>query len=42
VASPPRFHHRLIWKNTAVVVLLVAAAIVSVGITELYFSYEDS
>jgi signal transduction histidine kinase len=42
VAAPPRFHHRLIWKYTAVVVLLVAAAIVSVGITELYFSYEDS
>jgi signal transduction histidine kinase len=35
-------HHRLIWKYTAVVVLLVAAAIVSVGVTELYFSYEDS
>jgi signal transduction histidine kinase len=42
VAAPPRFHHRLIWKYTAVVVLLVAAAIVSVGVTELYFSYEDS
>jgi signal transduction histidine kinase len=35
-------HHRLIWKYTAVVVLLVAAAIVSVGVTELYFSYQDS
>src|SRR2546426_4706388 len=42
VAAPPRLHHRLIWKYTAVVVLLVAAAIVSVGVTELYFSYEDS
>ena len=40
-ASAP-LHHRLIWKYTAVVVLLVAAAIVSVGVTELYFSYEDS
>jgi len=42
VTAPPRLHHRLIWKYTAVVVLLVAAAIVSVGVTELYFSYEDS
>jgi signal transduction histidine kinase len=42
LTGPPRLHHRLIWKYTAVVVLLVAAAIVSVGVTELYFSYEDS
>ncbi|MDO8483356.1 MAG: ATP-binding protein [Candidatus Limnocylindrales bacterium] len=42
MAAPSRPHHRLIWKYTAVVVLLVAAAIVSVGVTELYFSYEDS
>jgi signal transduction histidine kinase len=42
VAAPTRPHHRLIWKYTAVVVLLVAAAIVSVGVTEFYFSYEDS
>ncbi len=42
MAAPPRLHHRLIWKYAAVVVLLVAAAIVSVGVTELYFSYEDS
>jgi signal transduction histidine kinase len=42
VTAPLRLHHRLIWKYTAVVVLLVAAAIVSVGVTELYFSYEDS
>jgi len=42
MAVPPRLHHRLIWKYTSVVVLLVAAAIVSVGVTELYFSYEDS
>ena len=42
MSAPPRLHHRLIWKYTAVVVLLVAAAIVSVGVTELYFSYEDS
>jgi len=34
--------HRLIWKYTVVVVFLVAAAIVAVGVTELYFSYEDS
>jgi len=42
VAAPSRLHHRLIWRYTAVVVLLVAAAIVSVGVTELYFSYQDS
>ena len=35
-------HRRLIWKYAAVVVLLVAAAIVSVGLTELYFTYQDS
>ena len=40
--SPARPHRRLIWKYTAVVVTLVAAAIVSVGLTELYFSYQDS
>ena len=39
---PGRPHRRLIWKYTAVVVTLVAAAIVSVGLTELYFSYQDS
>ena len=37
-----RPHRRLIWKYTAVVVTLVAAAILSVGLTELYFSYQDS
>ncbi len=37
-----RRHRRLIWKYTAVVVALVAAASVSVGLTELYFSYQDS
>jgi signal transduction histidine kinase len=42
VVASTRPHHRLIWRYTAVVVLLVAAAIVSVGVTELYFSYEDS
>ena len=42
MTSPLRLPHRLIWKYTTVVVLLVAAAIVSVGVTELYFSYEDS
>ncbi|MEO5575168.1 MAG: ATP-binding protein [Gaiellaceae bacterium] len=39
---PGRPHRRLIWKYTAVVVTLVAAAIVSVGLTELYFTYQDS
>ena len=40
--APARPHRRLIWKYTVVVVTLVAAAIVSVGLTELYFSYQDS
>ncbi|MEK6721601.1 MAG: sensor histidine kinase [Chloroflexota bacterium] len=39
---PARPHHRLIWKYTVVVVTLVAAAIVSVGVIESYFSYQDS
>ena len=39
---PGRPHRRLIWKYTAVVVTLVAAAIASVGLTELYFTYQDS
>jgi signal transduction histidine kinase len=39
---PARPRRRLIWKYTAVFVALVAAAIVSVGLTELYFSYQDS
>jgi two-component system, NtrC family, sensor kinase len=42
VEPPARPHRRLIWKYTAVVGALVAAAIVSVGLTELYFSYQDS
>ena len=42
VEGPARPHRRLIWKYAAVVVILVAAAIVSVGLTELYFSYQDS
>jgi signal transduction histidine kinase len=42
VEAQARPHHRLIWKYTAVVVMLVAAAIVSVGLTESYFSYQDS
>jgi two-component system, NtrC family, sensor kinase len=42
VEAPARPHHRLIWKYTAVVVTLVAAAIVSVGVTESYFTYQDS
>ncbi|MGH3079395.1 MAG: HAMP domain-containing protein, partial [Gaiellaceae bacterium] len=37
-----RRRRRLIWKYTSVVVALVAAATVSVGLTELYFSYQDS
>ncbi len=41
MADPAR-PHRLIWKYTAVVVTLVVAAIVSVGLTESYFTYEDS
>ena len=40
--GPTRPHHRLVWKYTAVVVVLVAAAIVSVGVTEVYFSSEDA
>jgi signal transduction histidine kinase len=42
VTAPVRPHRRLIWKYTLVVVTLVTAAIVSVGLTELYFSYRDS
>jgi signal transduction histidine kinase len=42
VEPPVRPHRRLIWKYTAVVVTLVTAAIVSVGLTELYFTYQDS
>ncbi len=42
VTHPARPHHRLAWKYMAVVGSLVAAAIVSVGISESYFSYEDS
>jgi hypothetical protein len=42
VATPARLHQRLVWKYVAVVGMLVAAAIVSVGISESYFSYEDS
>ena len=37
-----RPNRRLIWKYAAVVVTLVAAAVLSVGLTELYFSYQDS
>ena len=42
MAAPAGPHHRLIWKYTLVVVVLVTAAIVSVGLTEFYFAYEDS
>ena len=37
-----RPHHRLIWKYTAVVVTLVAAAMITVGVTESFFTYQDS
>ena len=40
-AEPARPHRRLIWKYTAVVVGLVAAATISVGLTELYFTSQD-
>ncbi|MBA2295968.1 MAG: HAMP domain-containing protein [Actinobacteria bacterium] len=40
--APVRPHRRLKWKYTAVVAALVAAAIASVGLTELYFTYQDS
>jgi signal transduction histidine kinase len=42
VEASVRPHRRLIWKYTAIVATLVAAAVVSVGLTELYFSYQDS
>jgi len=42
VAAPAQPYQRLIWKYTLVVVVLVTAAIVSVGLTEFYFTYEDS
>ena len=42
MATPARPHRRLVWRYVAVVSVLVAAAIVSVGISEFYFSYEDS
>jgi signal transduction histidine kinase len=38
-AAPQR---RLVWRYVAVVATLVTAAIVSVGISESWFSYEDS
>ena len=42
MATPARPHRRLVWRYVAVVGTLVAAAIVSVGISEFWFSYEDS
>ena len=42
MTTPARPHQRLVWKYVAVGGVLVAAAIVSVGISESYFSYEDS
>jgi two-component system NtrC family sensor kinase len=41
VEAPARPHRRLVWKYTAIVVALVAAAIISVGLSELYFSSRD-
>jgi two-component system NtrC family sensor kinase len=40
--APVRPHRRLKWKYTGVVVALVAAAVLSLGLTELYFSYQDT
>ncbi len=40
--GPTRRRHRLIWRYTVVVVALVATGIVSVGVIEAYFSYQDS
>ena len=42
MATPARPHRRLVWRYVAVVGTLVAAAIVSVGISEFWFSYDDS
>ena len=42
MTTPARPHQRLVWKYVAVVGVLVAAGIISVGISESYFSYEDS
>jgi two-component system, NtrC family, sensor kinase len=39
--APARPHRRLVWKYTAIVVALVAAAMISVGLSELYFSSRD-
>jgi two-component system, NtrC family, sensor kinase len=41
-ATPARPRRRLIWRYAAVVVTLVATAIVSVGVSEFYFSYQDT
>ena len=41
-ATPTRPRRRLIWRYAAVVVTLVATAIVSVGVSEFYFSYQDT
>ncbi len=42
MATPARPHRRLVWRYVAVVGTLVAAAIISVGISEFWFSYQDS
>ena len=42
MAGLERPHRRLIWKYALVVVVLVTAAVVSVGLSESYFAYEDS
>ena len=39
--APARPQRRLIWKYTAIVVTLVAAATISIGLTELYFTSRD-
>ncbi len=40
--SDARPRRRLIWKYVALVAALVAAALVTSGLTELYFSYQDN
>ena len=42
MAGLERPHRRLIWKYALVVVVLVTAAVASVGLSESYFAYEDS
>ena len=42
MTSPARPRRRLVWRYVAVVGLLVAAAVISVGVSEFYFSSLDS